>query len=360
MESLNSPKSVSYHGFYPYLSDVLEGLDPISNTMLCYCNWWTGKMKKHGGWFWQTNDQWFIELGLGRNKALRHRRILKDLGLLEEERRQQNGGMKIFYRVNKIRLRQALINHAHKNQDSPHYSLIKHHTLKLLTDMALTIPQLADNEQEGEAYDFPEMDSDDWRTEFEDLCGSSTKPASSPKEDGEATCTFENKFARNRASSLYIESYTKEKKQTEEESAADSVDKDLADAMIDSPRPERVRYTSPTSRFESRFRKQHLPASAFAEFRKANGLTSDEELENFYTWLINAGRATSHSHSYNLLKKSLTGDGQLAKALVADYRQAQASGFKPGMSEEELRKAQIAEVVNRIKAKAKMEGNNDG
>ena len=362
---------------YRLLEEALN-FDSCSDSkaeFLSFMNWWSHYTKNRGGWFWKTFDQLEYELGMRRDRCSRYRKMYIEMGLLSEEKHFHRGGMKIFYRVNRKMLRQILLKHLKAQEGKPLYDEVRAETNQVLR--ALFLKPLGKQYRvtqeclEDPNYLLPEDDLDPELAYAEDVTpgddcqepddvGSDQSLQVEPESDsgfGGGNCGFQQHPLSKPESSPYIKNNKENKQTAEEEPAADSVDEDLADAMIDSPRPERVRYTSPTSRFESRFRKQHLPASAFAEFRQSNGLTSDEELESFYTWLINAGRATSHSHSYNLLKKSLTGDGQLAKALVADYRQAQASGFKPGMSEEELRKAQIAEVVNRIKAK--MEGNNN-
>ena len=366
---------------YRLLEEALN-FDSCSDSkaeFLSFMNWWSHYTKNRGGWFWKTFDQLEHELGMRRDRCSRYRKMYIEMGLLSEEKHFHRGGMKIFYRVNRKMLRQILLKHLKAQEGKPIYDEVRAETNQVLR--ALFLKPLGKEYRvtqeclDDPSYLLPEADLDPELAYAEDVivepkgdCHQSTHGdvgddqslQVEPESDsgfGEGNRGFQQHPLSEPESSPYIENYKKNKQTTEEESAADSVDEDLADAMIDSPRPQ-VWYVSPTSRFESRFRKQHLPASAFAEFRQANGLTSDEELEHFYTWLINAGRATSHSHSYNLLKKSLTGDGQLAKALVADYRQAQASGFKPEMSEEELRQAQVAEVVNRFKAR--MEGKTDG
>ena len=75
--------------FYPRLADLTGSV--TAALLLGQCLYWTRSVTRQqpqrDGWFWKTAAEWQRETGLSRREQDSARRILRALGLLEEQRR---------------------------------------------------------------------------------------------------------------------------------------------------------------------------------------------------------------------------------------------------------------------------------
>jgi hypothetical protein len=94
--------------FYPRLADLTGSV--TAALLLGQCLYWTRTVTRQqpqrDGWFWKTAAEWQRETGLSRREQDSARRILRALGLLEEQRR----GMpaRRWFRLDLAGLRQQL------------------------------------------------------------------------------------------------------------------------------------------------------------------------------------------------------------------------------------------------------------
>jgi len=70
----------------------------LSGLFLSQAFYWTGKSSKENGWFYKTGIEWEEEIAMSRREIETARRDLRDLGLIEEDKK--GVPCRVFYRVN--------------------------------------------------------------------------------------------------------------------------------------------------------------------------------------------------------------------------------------------------------------------
>lgn len=94
-------KPVAYH------VDIAKALGSVNaGLFVAQAMYWTGKGTDPNGWFYKTQDEWYEEIGMGRREQETARKIAKQKGVLEEERR--GVPARLFYRINFERLIEVL------------------------------------------------------------------------------------------------------------------------------------------------------------------------------------------------------------------------------------------------------------
>lgn len=91
--------------FQPAYSRICGSV--VGGLMLSQAMYWSDRTRDPDGWFYKSREQWEDETGLSRSEQERARRVLKTIGVLEEERRGLPA--RLYFRVDRDRLGEALI-----------------------------------------------------------------------------------------------------------------------------------------------------------------------------------------------------------------------------------------------------------
>jgi hypothetical protein len=88
--------------FHPALVDICDGYIP-AGLMLSQILYWTPRTGPEAeGWFYKTQEQWYLELRLTRTQQEAARKILRLKGFIDESVRKHGGGTKIHFRANQL------------------------------------------------------------------------------------------------------------------------------------------------------------------------------------------------------------------------------------------------------------------
>lgn len=94
-------RPVAYH------ADIAKALGSVTaGLFIAQAMYWTGKGADPDGWFYKTQAEWYDELGMGRREQETARKVAKQKGVLEEEKR--GIPAKLYFRVNFDRLIEVL------------------------------------------------------------------------------------------------------------------------------------------------------------------------------------------------------------------------------------------------------------
>jgi hypothetical protein len=97
-------RSISYQPEFSHITGAVT-----AGLFVCNLVQWTGKQKDPDGWIYKTQDEIMQETGLTRREQETARKILKNKGFLEEERR--GIPSRIYYRINLNALNDAVDDH---------------------------------------------------------------------------------------------------------------------------------------------------------------------------------------------------------------------------------------------------------
>lgn len=86
-------RPVAYHSIFARIAE-----STTAGLMLSQAWYWTKHSEHRDGWFWKTQQEWRTEVYLTRYEQETARRTLRQLGLLDEERR--GSPAKLWFRVN--------------------------------------------------------------------------------------------------------------------------------------------------------------------------------------------------------------------------------------------------------------------
>jgi hypothetical protein len=78
----------------------------LAGLFLSQAVYWSKRTDNHQGWFWKVQDEWNEETAMTRSEQETVRKKLIARGLMEEQRRGLPA--KLFYRINRLAVRQAL------------------------------------------------------------------------------------------------------------------------------------------------------------------------------------------------------------------------------------------------------------
>lgn len=94
--------------FHPSFVDICDG-SITAALMLSQILYWTPKTgAESNGWFYKSRNQWFEELRLTRSQQETARKILRDKGFIEEEKRSNADGLVMFFRANILEIEASL------------------------------------------------------------------------------------------------------------------------------------------------------------------------------------------------------------------------------------------------------------
>lgn len=95
-------RTIAFQRSYVYLTKSVTAA-----LMLAQAVYWSNRTTLSGGWFYKTRDEWELETGLTRYEQESSRKILRELGILEESLR--NVPAKMHYRLNDDVLQSSLL-----------------------------------------------------------------------------------------------------------------------------------------------------------------------------------------------------------------------------------------------------------
>lgn len=101
MTAVLGDRIIAFHRVYV---DVTGSV--ASALMLSQAVYWTPRAEAREGWFYKTREEWTAETGLSRREQESSRKRLRELGILEEERR--GVPAQLWYRVNMERLEELV------------------------------------------------------------------------------------------------------------------------------------------------------------------------------------------------------------------------------------------------------------
>ncbi len=96
--------------YYPSISKALGSVKAC--IFLCQFLYWEGKQEIKDGWIYKTQDEIYNETGLSAEEQRSARKLLKELGILEEEKR--GIPAKNCYRINLQKLIEIVNNFYNK------------------------------------------------------------------------------------------------------------------------------------------------------------------------------------------------------------------------------------------------------
>lgn len=100
--------------FHRPLADVAGGA--TGGLFLSQLLYWSDKGSDPDGWIYKTQAEWTEETALTRWEQERARKVLREKGILEEQRRDVPA--RLYYRLN-IDALASMLNHALKDEGSP-------------------------------------------------------------------------------------------------------------------------------------------------------------------------------------------------------------------------------------------------
>jgi len=104
--------------FHRVFADLAGGA--TGGLFLSQLFYWSDKGSDPDGWIYKTQAEWQEETALTRWEQERARKVLRELGILEEQRRDVPA--RLYYRLNVDALA-SMLNHALKDEGSPRASV---------------------------------------------------------------------------------------------------------------------------------------------------------------------------------------------------------------------------------------------
>jgi len=96
-------RPIAYHRVFVTITNSVTAA-----VMLSQAVYWSKRTQSPDGWFYKTQADWTEETGLSRKEQETARRIMRDIGVLEE--RLNGVPARLYYRVNRDKLEELLSN----------------------------------------------------------------------------------------------------------------------------------------------------------------------------------------------------------------------------------------------------------